>query len=109
MLAPYTTQDVKLNNILLKANGNIHSWSYRWSASWWYTYWRPAAPVLPLSPVDVTQTAGTRVEALAAQKGSKDGGRPSAAPTPQDTQKVTEIGDSLTVDRQTRSITIVIR
>jgi len=109
ILAPYTTQDVKLNNILLKANGNQQSWSYRWAASWWYTYWRPAGPVLPLSPTDITKSAGARVEALAAQKGSKDGGTPTSVPSLHDTQKLSEVGDSLTVDRQTRSITIVIR
>ncbi|MEW6212058.1 MAG: S8 family serine peptidase [Acidobacteriota bacterium] len=44
IMQPFTGDDLRINNILLKANGNIRSWSYRWSLSYTYTYWRPVLP-----------------------------------------------------------------
>jgi hypothetical protein len=44
IMEPYTGQDVRINNILLKANGNQSAWSYRYGLSYSYTYWRPTLP-----------------------------------------------------------------
>ena len=41
--------DVQFKNILLKANGNRKKYSYRWSAHWNYTYWRPTKSASDLS------------------------------------------------------------
>jgi hypothetical protein len=41
IMEPFTGQDVRLNNILLKANGNQAAWSYRYGLSYSYTFWRP--------------------------------------------------------------------
>jgi thermitase len=38
-------QDVQVEGVLLKANGTRNKWSYRWSAHWGYTYWRPSHAV----------------------------------------------------------------
>ena len=40
---------MRFTGLLLRANGNRASWSYRWSANWGYTFWRPGAPAFPLS------------------------------------------------------------
>ena len=113
VLAPRTNQDVQFNGILLKANGNQSSWSYRWALNWSYTFWRPSAPGLPLTAAaSADESSGVRVTA-GAVKGGHDGATPAGAearasrhlaPLSEDQQ-----GDSITVDRQTRQITIVVR
>lgn len=113
VLAPFTNQDVRFNGILLKANGNQSAWSYRWALNWSYTFWRPSAPGLPLTAAaSADESSGMRVNADPV-KGSREGTAPTGAapgtgghlaPLAQDAQ-----GDSITVDRQTRQITIVVR
>ena len=44
VMLPRAGQDMRLNRVLLKANGTPASWSYRWAANWTYTFWRPSAP-----------------------------------------------------------------
>jgi thermitase len=108
LLAPRTSQDVRLNHILLKANGNQSAWSFRWSANWSYTYWRPTGPSLPLEALDATQ-GGTRAE-FEMLKGGQDGGAPESTEGPEVSATVPGLNaDSVVVDRQTRSITITIR
>jgi thermitase len=108
VLAPRTSQDVRLNHILLKANGNQSAWSYRWAANWSYTFWRPAGPSFPLEALDITQ-GGVRAE-FEMLKGGEEGGTSQFTP-PLETPATTLAfnGDSVVVDRQTRSITITIR
>lgn len=48
IMQPFTGQDIRVRNILLKANGNRSSWSYRWGISYNYTYWRPSLPATAL-------------------------------------------------------------
>ncbi len=49
-MAPRSGNDIKLDNILLKANGAAESsWSYRWNLSWTYTFWRPNSSLFPQS------------------------------------------------------------
>lgn len=113
VFAPRTTQDVRLNGVLLKANGTQASWSYRWSANWTYTFWRPAAPSLPLAPPDLSQ--GGVQSAGRVLNGSDQGGEPLSAPglSVQNGNghypRVNDHGDSVVVDRQSRAITITIR
>lgn len=57
IMEPFTGNDIRINNILLKANGNQSAWSYRWAVSYSYTYWRP---VLPASALDVNGNAARR-------------------------------------------------
>lgn len=57
IMEPFTGNDVRINNILLKANGNQSSWSYRWAVSYGYTFWRPT---LPASALDVNGNAARR-------------------------------------------------
>ena len=49
IMASRSGNDIKLSNILLKANGVESSWSHRWSLSWTYTFWRPSSSVFPQS------------------------------------------------------------
>jgi hypothetical protein len=101
-------QDVLLKNVLLKANGTEASWSYRWSINWTYTFWRPSAPGVPLA---APASAGGRTEKSNQVRGGADkqvqpGADFNLAPTTSDNGAQ---GDTITVDRQTRAITIVIR
>lgn len=64
VLAPRSTQDVRFNRILLKANGNQSSWSYRWSMNWSYTFWRPGAPGLPLSAEPLSESTGQKANSI---------------------------------------------
>jgi hypothetical protein len=57
ILEPFTNHDVRINNILLRANGNRSSWSYRWGLSYSYTFWRPS---LPATPLEATTNGGLR-------------------------------------------------
>jgi len=114
VLAPRTTQDVRFNNVLLRANGTRASWSYRWSINWTYTYWRPGAPIFPLSSVEPDTLAlgpGSTGDA-----GHAEGGRDGATRTATDagdmlsaTAAAPAGGDSVVIDRQSRSISVVIR
>lgn len=116
VLAPRTSQDVSFNNILLRANGNHSSWSYRWALNWSYTFWRPSAPGFPLAaPAEADESAGVHVHTEPV-KGSREGSgaaeaRPGlsghTAPLPA-AGATTEAGDLITVDRHTRQITIVV-
>ncbi len=114
VLAPRTGQDVRFNRVLLKANGNRSSWSYRWAASWSYTFWRPSAPGFPLAPMDGTE--GVQIEARNEQRGEKSGGAPASSDgtgaredAPATNGAAAPGGDSIAIDRQDRSITITIR
>lgn len=48
VMDPRSGQEVMFRNVLLRANGNAASWSFRWHVNWGYTFWRPSAPVFPL-------------------------------------------------------------
>lgn len=112
VLAPRSGQDVRLNGILLKANGNQSAWNYQWAATWGYTFWRPAGPSFPLSTMEPVDTqGGVTVESTKTVTGGDSGGTgtaPAAAPNGS-AAAMDAHGDSVMVDRQSRSITIVIR
>jgi hypothetical protein len=124
VLAPRTDQDVRFNKILLKANGNQSAWSYRWALNWSYTFWRPTAPGFPLVASEaISEASGVRVNANPV-KGGRDGqstnGEGSAPAQVSDRTGYQGLvpngdglavgsGDVITVDRQTRAITIVVR
>ncbi len=119
IMAPRSTNDVRLNRILLKANGNQLSWSYRWALAWTYTFWRPSGAAFPLAAGDpLAESEGRQVKADQVRgSGDSQGGtapqNESAIQTNGTTTNGngtgTATGDSITVDRQTKSITIVIR
>jgi hypothetical protein len=119
VLAPRASQDVRLNRILLRANGTSASWSYRWHLGWTYTFWRPSAPGLPLAPDAAGEGRSITSWGVRGEGGSAGvaPGTPTDAPPP--AQPVADgavatatgeaAGDLVTVDRRTRAITIVVR
>lgn len=48
VLEPRSSDDLRFDHVLLRANGTRAAWSYRWSINWTYTFWRPSAPDAPL-------------------------------------------------------------
>ncbi|OUC12317.1 MAG: hypothetical protein B0A82_22835 [Alkalinema sp. CACIAM 70d] len=122
MLDPMMNQDVKFNTLLLKANGSeSQGWSYRWSINWTYTFWRPgsartAMNVQP-SQIAMNEANGTKVNGQVIRGGNAGAGTKEAVnhtPTPvvNNQTEVTNsdgLGDTLTIDRQSKTITIVIR
>ncbi|MGH2356055.1 MAG: S8 family serine peptidase, partial [Chloroflexota bacterium] len=120
-MAPRSGNDVRLNRLLLKANGNRSSYACRWALNWSYTFWRPGAPGAPMAAGDqLTEAAGRRVIANPI-RGSVDAPQRPGVPTDgaagtgdQAAMLLTQpgagtTGDSITIDRQTKTITIVIR
>jgi subtilisin family serine protease len=113
-MAPFSGQDVQLKKILLKANGNQSGWSYRWALSWSYTFWRPSAPGLPLSAAALSEAEGIQVSGKSAKGG--DSKRTASESSPSHNAALMqgngmngEMGDEITVDRHSKTITIVIR
>jgi len=131
VMLPRSTNDVRLNNVLLRANGNQSAWSYRWSASWTFTFWRPGSPLFPLAgampqgefpldestaqqgsgggqgqadkPASVVQRPDESLSALGPL-----GGRLSEFSDGR-TQAAELPKDEITIDRKSRAITITIR
>lgn len=110
VLASRAGHDVRFHRVLLKANGSPAAWSYRWSASWSYTFWRPSGPGLPLA---ADATAGPGVAVNGSTRGGADLG--SAAPggsgAPASASELTGTDGTavaLTIDAG-RSITITVR
>ncbi|SDC96719.1 Serine protease, subtilisin family [Geodermatophilus telluris] len=68
VLLPRSGHEVRFNQLLFKANGTPQAWSYRWAASWTYTYWRPTAPGFPLTTGTVSLD-----EAMAGPQGRGEG------------------------------------
>lgn len=104
--------DVRFTNVLLRANGNKSRWSTKWSASWGYTYWRPGAPLHPLGAMEpvsevIEESQGTN-ETVQTIEGS-DAGYSSASVAMPTQAPDTPAGDTVTVERQSRTITIVVR
>ena len=111
VLAPRAGHDVTFDRILLRANGNKHAWSYRWSLNWGYTFWRPTGPSFPLvADPDVarlgTGTSGTR-QVRGSDEGRSGGQDSPAAGMPESAGIASD--DTVTVDRQSRTITVVVR
>ncbi|MEM9676022.1 MAG: S8 family serine peptidase [Bacteroidota bacterium] len=52
--------DLQVQGLLLKANGNRSRWSYRWRANWGYTYWRPSAAVT--TPAEALAAGAAEIE-----------------------------------------------
>jgi len=127
-MAPRSENDLRFNNVLLRAHGNAASWSYRWSIGWGYTFWRPSAPLFArgggVAP-DLSESNGRKVpltlmahgagEMPRANRGSTLNGRPEALEESRhgamrhEEPMGTETGDTVTIDRHSKSITIVIR
>ncbi len=110
VMQPQSGDDLVLDRVLLLANGDARQWSYRWSASWTYTFWRPSGPGFPLgAPL---ATPGTGEQASTAEIRSGGAG---AAPSPDQPEVRTDggagppSGDSIEVNRTTRTITITVR
>jgi hypothetical protein len=107
VLLPRSGEDVRFNGVLLRANGTSASWSYRWAASWTYTFWRPSAPGFPLNAGHISLD-----EAMAGPAGKGDGqslGEQSggSASTPQDADALSGMNDAVRVTGR-RTITITI-
>lgn len=111
IMQPQSGDDLVFKGILLKANGSRRRWSYRWSASWTYTYWRPSGPGFPLGAPLAASGPG--------EHGSTDqlrSGDEGESDLPEDTSVaegnglvMPATGDSIEVDRSTRTITITVR
>lgn len=124
IMAPRSSNDLRLNRILLKANGNQANWSYRWALAWNYTFWRPGASSFPLATdIPLAESAGRQVKADPV-RGSGDMPR-NGNHSPQTGASVyssgdgtagtngagvaSSVGDTIAVDRETKAITILIR
>jgi thermitase len=125
-MAPRAGNDVKLDNILLKANGTESSWSYRWNLSWTYTFWRPTASLLPHGgPVEVVEGQGRKAtggpvqggDGMLGSEGAADGLLGAAASLgasqttlgPPQSAMGRAAADEVVVDRRSKEITIRIR
>jgi hypothetical protein len=121
-MAPRSGQDLRLKGILLKANGNQNSWSYRWALNWSYTFWRPSAAAFPLGSVEPPQTesGGQQAQSRSVRGGAElrrqqSAGATEAGTTDAEFARPTFAasngtpGDSIAIDRASRSITITIR
>jgi thermitase len=116
VLAPRSGQDVRLRRLLLKANGNQSSWSYRWALNWTYTFWRPSGPALPLAAPGAAEVEGRTVKGPEARGGKTSARKvagdraPGTAPTLPDGRPATSAtdGDVVTLDREERKLTIVL-
>ncbi|WP_164017959.1 S8 family peptidase [Pyxidicoccus trucidator] len=126
-LAPRSGHELLFNNLLLRAHGNASSWSYRWSLGWSYTFWRPSAPLFARGGIapDLSESNSRKVPLTMAGQGSGEMPRASRghvqhgrAETQEGTRQSavsreepvsTETGDTVTIDRHSKSITIVIR
>ncbi|HEV3408101.1 MAG TPA: hypothetical protein VG079_05375, partial [Gaiellaceae bacterium] len=115
VLAPRSGQDVRLRRLLLKANGNQSSWSYRWALNWTYTFWRPSGPALALGAPAAAEAEGRTVKAREVRGGKtakrtvSDDRAPQMTPALSDGAPVAaETGDMLTLDREERKLTIVL-
>jgi thermitase len=108
VMAPRSGDVQRLSRVLLRANGTQASWSYRWSASWTYTFWRPTSPALPLHAGSTLADSDARTVVAEPIWGSRQGGRRAAGVAPVDGVAPAEAADggTLTVDRGVRSITI---
>ncbi|HSQ30525.1 MAG TPA: hypothetical protein VLN49_11780, partial [Gemmatimonadaceae bacterium] len=132
VMLPRSTNDVRLGNLLMRANGNLSAWSYRWRANWTFTYWRPGGPIFPLAggmpQSELPLDQATAQQASGQGQGSGDKTRlaaPHGEPTSVDigttlggrlsefadghTQLAETPRDEITIDRKTRAITITIR
>jgi hypothetical protein len=102
--------DIRFPKITLRANGNQASWSYRWTINWSYTFWRPSAPGLPLGAAP--RETGTEQQFHGEASGNSSGGNATnAAELSEDQNSLADgrNGDRVTIDRQNRTITVVIR
>jgi hypothetical protein len=124
VLAPRAGHDVRLNNLLLKANGNQSAWTHRWAINWTYTFWRPSSAVMPLTAEAPLAEAEGRSVTAPTVRGGANSPRTTSPPTTGDVHLAPAVtptpvavgdgtgaatGDVIAIDRQTRSITIVIR
>lgn len=116
IMAPRSGQDLRLNGILLKANGNYSAWSYRWALSWSYTFWRPSAAAFPLSTAQAPQTesGGQQASGRTVRGGADLRRQTTAAAADGEFARSSAAanaapGDSIAIDREHRSITITIR
>lgn len=131
VMLPRSTNDVRLGNLLMRANGNLSAWSYRWRANWTFTYWRPAGAIFPLAggmpqselPLDQATaqqasghgqgsgdrtTLASRGEPSSVDIGTMLGGRLSEF-ADGGTQLAETPRDEITIDRKSKAITITIR
>jgi subtilisin family serine protease len=102
--------DIRFPKITLRANGNQASWSYRWTINWSYTFWRPSAPGLPLGAAP--RETGTEQQFHGEASGNSSGGNATnASELSEDQNSLADgrNGDRVTIDRQNRTITVVIR
>jgi thermitase len=123
VMAPRSNQDLRLNSILLKANGNQSAWSYRWALNWTYTFWRPSAAAFALSATQepVTDSGGQQAAGRTARGGAESTRRQTSTPSgtgamngdgeyaPTFAASNGVAGDSIAIDRQQRTITITVR
>ena len=108
IMLPRSGNDLVLDRILLKANGSRRRWSYRWSASWSYTFWRPIAAGLPMSasaemPAGLAGAAEPIIGGDAGAMADESGGAPDLATLPP-TGDLVEIRPRYPVDHDHRPL-----
>lgn len=57
--------DLRLENLLLRAYGNRQRYRYSWRANWSYTYWRPSRPITTPADALYSDEMGSEHEAEA--------------------------------------------
>lgn len=120
IMSPRSGNDFRLDNILLKANGTESSWSYRWSLTYAYTFWRPSSSLFPQTGApEVAEGRGRKATGgpirgadgtLALSTVENELARGAAAsPTARFPMQERPAADEIRVDRQSKEITITIR
>jgi hypothetical protein len=109
LMLPGSGHNLVLDRILLTALGSRRRWAYRWTAEWTYTFWRPSAPGFPLSAGAEPEVGQFVVgEPI---RGSRAGASPIASID--GAEELADVpaagGDTVAVDRETRTITITVR
>ena len=131
VLTARSGDEVLFSNLLLRAHGDATSWNIRWSVGWSYTFWRPSAPLfargrratelseangrkVPLSivghgAVEMPRTGRGVGGRASSMEGAASGIAPREMSVAMSSSASAEQGNTVTIDRQAKSITIVIR
>lgn len=98
--------DLKFQGVLLKANGNRSSWSYRYTANWSYTYWRPSEATTSVSAMVPQQEVEQEFE-INVEGSGESSITPEIVTEKPDLETVSTNGNGLTQNGSTTQVTIV--